>query len=128
MDAFEDGEVSKHPNFCKYFSKQTKKTTTTRDREIVIKERDSTRRFWKNATFSFLLDKFEKRYRVSSKNPIKKQNWEDFVAVVNSHFPSDVQNTSGYCIQQSKGQVQCGDKKNSCHKCSTFRLTMLRKI
>ncbi len=52
-----------------------KKTTTTHDREIVIKEGDSIRIFWNNATFSFLLDKFEERYRKSNKKPVKKQDW-----------------------------------------------------
>jgi hypothetical protein len=61
MDAFEDGEVSEHPNFLQILFQANEKTTT-HDRKIVIKERDSIRRFWNNATFSFLLDKFEERY------------------------------------------------------------------
>lgn len=38
MDAFEDGEVSEHPNFFQILFQANEKTTTTHDREIVIKE------------------------------------------------------------------------------------------
>ncbi len=62
MDAFEDGEVSEHPNLLQILFQANEKTTTIHDREIVIKENDSIRRFWNNATFSFLLVKFEERY------------------------------------------------------------------
>jgi hypothetical protein len=62
MDAFKDGEVSEHPNFLQTLLQANEKTTIIHDREIVIKERESIRRFWNNATFSFLLDKFEERY------------------------------------------------------------------
>jgi hypothetical protein len=47
------------------FFKVDDQTASTHDREDVTKlreERDSSRRFWSNATFSFLLDKFEERY------------------------------------------------------------------
>jgi hypothetical protein len=46
-----------------------------------------------NATFSFLLDKFEKRNWEFNMKLMKKQNWEDFATIVNIHFPSDVQCT-----------------------------------
>jgi len=53
---------------------------------LMIEKRDSARRFWSNATFSFLLDKFEKRNWELGKKLMKKQNWEDFVTIVNIHF------------------------------------------
>jgi hypothetical protein len=62
MDAFKNGEVFKHPNFLQTLFQANEKTTITHYREIVIKERESIRKFWNNATFSFLLDKFEERY------------------------------------------------------------------
>lgn len=52
----------------------------------MIEKRDSARRFWSNATFSFLLDKFEKRNWELGKKLMKKQNWEDFATIVNIHF------------------------------------------
>jgi hypothetical protein len=45
MDAFEDGEVSEQPNFLQIIFQENEKTITTHDREIVIKERNSIKRF-----------------------------------------------------------------------------------
>ncbi len=38
MDAFEDGEVSEHPNFSQILFQANEKTTTTHDRKIVKKK------------------------------------------------------------------------------------------
>jgi hypothetical protein len=38
MDAFEDGEVSEHPNLLQILFQANEKTTTTHDRKIIIKE------------------------------------------------------------------------------------------
>jgi len=67
--------------FCSCSSKQMKKMLL-----LMIEKRDSARRFWSNATFSFLLDKFEKRNWELGKKLMKKQNWEDFATIVNIHF------------------------------------------
>jgi hypothetical protein len=72
------------------------KPTFIHDREDVIEqkeERDSSRRFWSDATFSSLLDKFEERDWESSMKPMTKQNWEAFAIAMNTHFPSNVQCT-----------------------------------
>jgi hypothetical protein len=112
------------------FFQANEQSATTHDREVVVEEKNFARRFWNNATFSFLLDKFEKRNWDFNMNLMKKQNWKDFATIVNIHFPSDVQHTWRQCrdIQQNERQVQCGEETNQCHKCSTFKLAMVSKI
>jgi hypothetical protein len=78
------------------FFQANEKNATTHDREVV-EEKDYVTRFWNNATFSFLLDKFEKRNWKFGKKLMKKQNWKGFATIVNVHFPSDVQHTWGQC-------------------------------
>jgi hypothetical protein len=59
MDAFEDGEVSEHPNFFQILFQANEKTTI-HDREIVIKERNATRRFGPMQHFHFCLTSLKK--------------------------------------------------------------------
>jgi hypothetical protein len=72
--------------FLQMFFHVNDQTTSTHDRNVIEQkeERDSSRRFWSNATFSFLLDKFEERYWESNKKPMKKQNWEAFYSYEHS--------------------------------------------
>jgi hypothetical protein len=72
------------------FFQENEKNATTHDKEVLVEERNFVRKFWSNATFSVLLDKFEKRNWEFNMKLMKKQNWEDFATIVNIHFPSDV--------------------------------------
>jgi hypothetical protein len=79
------------------FFQANETNATTHDRKVVVEKRGFVKRFWSNATFSFLLDKFEERIWEFNMKLMKKQNWENFAIVVNIHFPSDVQHTWGHC-------------------------------
>ncbi len=59
--------------FANTFPSKWKKTTTTHDREIVIKERDSIRIFWNNATFSFCLTSLKKDIENLTRNQRKNK-------------------------------------------------------
>ncbi len=61
MDVFEGGEVFEHLSFLQLFFQANETNATTHDRKVVVEKRGFVKRFWSNATFSFLLDKFEER-------------------------------------------------------------------
>jgi hypothetical protein len=86
MDSLEDGEGFQHPSFLQMFFHANDQIVSTHDREDVVtkerEERDYSRRFWSNETFSFLFDKFEERYWESNMKLMK--NWEAFVATMNN--------------------------------------------
>jgi len=52
-----------------------------------VEERNFTMKIWSNATFAFLLDKFENTYWESNMEVTMKQN---FVISMNTHSPTNV--------------------------------------